>query len=101
LVEDHAIGHLEGFRFVVDPEAGHADRRLLLAAAEKHLPELLAARAQRLVQEDLAELAVEGGEVRAGGRAIARLEPGNGAARPRLVLSRELAALGSTERARL
>jgi ATP-dependent RNA helicase SUPV3L1/SUV3 len=101
LVEDHAIGHLEGFRFVVDPEAGHADRRLLLAAAEKHLPELLAARAQRLVQDELGELAIEGGEVRAGGRAIARLEAGKGAARPRLVLSRELAALGSAERARL
>jgi ATP-dependent RNA helicase SUPV3L1/SUV3 len=48
LVDDEAIGHLDGFRFVVDPLARAADRKLLLAAAERHLPGLLATRAQAL-----------------------------------------------------
>jgi ATP-dependent RNA helicase SUPV3L1/SUV3 len=37
LVEDHAIGRLDGFRFTVAADAGHADKRLLLAAAERRL----------------------------------------------------------------
>ncbi|MCY1670332.1 helicase-related protein [Novosphingobium sp. SL115] len=49
LVDDEPIGHLEGFRFVVDPLARAADRKLLLAAAERHLPGLLASRAAALV----------------------------------------------------
>lgn len=49
LVDDEPIGHLEGFRFVVDPLARAEDRKLLLAAAERHLPGLLASRANVLV----------------------------------------------------
>ncbi|MFA5969917.1 MAG: helicase-related protein [Sphingomonas sp.] len=37
LVEDHPIGRLDGFRFVVDASAAHADKKLLLAAAERRL----------------------------------------------------------------
>ena len=44
LVEGEHIGHLEGFRFVVDAQASSEDRKLMLAAAERHLPELLAER---------------------------------------------------------
>jgi ATP-dependent RNA helicase SUPV3L1/SUV3 len=101
LVEDHPIGHLEGFRFVVDPAAGHADRRLLLAAAEKHLPELLAERARALVQQRLGELTVAEREIRQGARPVARLEKGRSPTRPRIVLSKELAALGAAESRRL
>src|SRR5690606_29287794 len=93
LVEDQAIGHLEGFRFVVDAKAGHEDRKLMLAAAEKHLPSLLAQRAQQLVRDELGELTLDGGEVRSGGQIVARLEPGRTAARPRLVLAKELGRL--------
>lgn len=49
LVDDEPIGHLEGFRFVVDPLARAEDRRLLLAAAERHLPGLLGNRAKALI----------------------------------------------------
>jgi ATP-dependent RNA helicase SUPV3L1/SUV3 len=101
LVEDQAIGHLEGFRFVVDAKAGHEDRKLMLAAAEKHLPGLLAQRAQQLIKDELGELMLEAGEVRRGGQLVARLEPGRTAARPRLVLAKELGRLDPAHKARL
>jgi ATP-dependent RNA helicase SUPV3L1/SUV3 len=49
IVDDEPIGHLAGFRFVVDPLARAADRKLLLAAAERHLPGLFARRAGALI----------------------------------------------------
>jgi ATP-dependent RNA helicase SUPV3L1/SUV3 len=101
LVEDQAIGHLEGFRFVVDAEAGHEDRKLMLAAAEKHLPSLLAQRAQQLIKDELGELTLEAGEVRSGGQLVARLDVGRTAARPRLVLAKELGRLERAHRTRL
>lgn len=101
LVEDEPIGHLEGFRFVVDADASHDDRKLMLAAAEKHLPKLLAAKAEALVQDELGDLSIERGEVRRGGRVIARLERGKTASRPRLVLGKELGVLEPVHRARL
>ena len=100
-VEDQPIGHLEGFRFVVDAGGGVEDRKLMLAAAEKHLPQLLALKAQALVRDELGELAIEDGEVRRAGRPVARLERGKAAARPKLVLARELAQLDAGHRARL
>jgi len=101
LVEDQPIGHLDGFRFVVDAEASHADRKLMLAAAEKHLPQLLAMKAQALVRDELGELAIAQGEVRRAGRAIARLERGKSPGRPRLVLGKELGVLDPVHKARL
>jgi ATP-dependent RNA helicase SUPV3L1/SUV3 len=101
LVEDQPIGHLEGFRFVVDADASHTDRKLMLAAAEKHLPQLLAAKAQTLVEDELGELTIDHGEVRSGGRTIARLERGKSPSRPRLVLGKELGVLDPVHKARL
>jgi ATP-dependent RNA helicase SUPV3L1/SUV3 len=101
LVEDQPIGHLEGFRFVVDAEASLEDRKLMLAAAEKHLPQLLALKAQALIRDELGELAIEEGEVRRQGRAVARLEPGKSPSRPRLVLGKELGVLDPVHKARL
>ena len=48
LVDGEAIGALSGFRFRVDPATRHGDHKLLLAAAERHLPRLLATRATEL-----------------------------------------------------
>jgi ATP-dependent RNA helicase SUPV3L1/SUV3 len=48
LVDGEHIGSLKGFRFVVDPTVRHADRKLLLAAAERHVPALLATRTDTL-----------------------------------------------------
>ena len=100
-VEGHAIGHLDGFRFVVDAGAGQEDRRLLLAAAERHMPELLALKAARLVSEELGELALAQGRIMRGAQAVARLEPGKAITRPRVVIGKELGALDPAQRARL
>jgi len=101
LVEGEQIGHLEGFRFVVDATAGHEDRRLMLAAAEKHLPRLLADRAQALIAEQLGDIELRDGALWSHGRAIATLEPGRTPSRPRLKLARELAQLDSGQRGQL
>jgi ATP-dependent RNA helicase SUPV3L1/SUV3 len=101
MVEDQPIGHLEGFRFVVDADASVEDRKLLLAAAEKHLPQLLALKAQTLVRDELGELTIEHGEVRREGKTVARLERGRSPARPRLVLAKELGPLDPAHKARL
>ncbi|MEO6386963.1 MAG: helicase, partial [Croceibacterium sp.] len=100
-VEDQPIGHLEGFRFVVDAMASSEDRKLMLAAAEKHLPHLLALKAQALVRDELGELVIEQGEIRRDGRAIARLERGKSPSRPRVVLEKTLGLLDRAHKARL
>jgi ATP-dependent RNA helicase SUPV3L1/SUV3 len=100
-VEGEAIGHLEGFRFVVDRKAGHEDQRLMLAAAERHLPELLARRAQALLAGEVGELRIAKGAVLKGETEIAQLESGKDRTRPRLLLGKEVAGLPGAQRARL
>ncbi|MDE2562922.1 MAG: helicase [Sphingomonadales bacterium] len=93
LVEDEAIGRLEGFRFVVDPRARHADQKLLLAAAERHLAHLFARRAGALVaaaHEGDVSLALIGGIVVWNGAPVARLERGRELIEPRLRLDPSL-----------
>ena len=109
-VEGESIGRLEGFRFHVDPNAGVADRRMLLAAGEKALPALLAERAEWLLSQGLGELELSGGAIRwpgqGGGRALAEIAfPGQAGAgnfgTPRLTLTRDLALLPEASRAKL
>lgn len=105
-VEGQVIGHLEGFRFVVDADASHEDRKLMLAAAEKHLPQLLAAKAAALVASELGEL--ELGRDPAGapaamrdGQVVAQLERTREPTRWRIALAKDLAPLDPAHRARL
>lgn len=86
LVDDEPIGHLEGFRFVVDPLARAADRKLLLAAAERHLPGLLEARATELLGSATAAdgLAFGQGALRWGGITVARIERGRNLLEPQI-----------------
>ena len=100
-VEGEAIGHLDGFRFVVDGQATSEDRKLLLAAAERHLPRLLALKAEQLVAEELGDLVIANGEVRRGNQVIAALSPAKYRSAPRLELTRELTALDPARRERL
>ena len=109
-VEGESIGRLEGFRFHVDPAAGVADRRMLLAAGEKALPALLTERAEWLLSQGLAELEISGGAIRwsgqGGGRALAEIgfpgQPGAGHfGTPRLTLTRDLALLPDAAKAKL
>jgi len=105
-VEGESIGRLESFRFHVDPSAGVADRRMLLAAGEKALPALLAERAEWLLTQGVAELEISGGAIRWQGRALAEINfpghPGSGNfGTPRLTLTRDLALVPETAKAKL
>jgi ATP-dependent RNA helicase SUPV3L1/SUV3 len=100
------IGHLTGFEFRVDPSARLADKRLLLAAAERRLGDELDRRAKGLVEaEDAAfQLATEEG----GGLAVAwenhvlaRLAPGRSLLEPALRTARALDRLSAPTRAAL
>ena len=100
IVDDEPIGHLEGFRFVVDPLARASDRKLLLAAADRHLPGLFARRAATLIAAAaqpeglaLSERGVVWDDI-----VVARLEPGRSLLEPRLRLDPALDRLHQTLR---
>jgi len=104
LVEDEHIGTLDGFRFRVDPEARHADRKLLLAAAERHVPALADERARllaRTIRDGRAPLALEEGGIGWEGRPLARLAAGRGLLAPQLIADRSLDMLSPATRADL
>jgi ATP-dependent RNA helicase SUPV3L1/SUV3 len=98
LVEDHPIGRLDGFRFIVAPETRHADKKMLLAAAEKRLAGERARRGAALAAADDAALTLiaEPGAAPAiawQGLTVATLAPGATLARPRPALDRSLDCL--------
>jgi len=100
------IGHLSGFEFRVDPSARLADKRLLLAAAERRLGDELDRRARALVEaEDHAfRLTVDddgGLAVAAEGNTLARLAPGRSLLEPALRTARSLDRLSAPTRAAL
>src|SRR3954454_21410186 len=100
------IGHLSGFDFRVDPSARFADKRLLLAAAERRLGDELDRRANALVDaEDQAfQLTVEEGggvAVAWGEHVLARLAPGRSLLEPALRTARALDRLSAPTRAGL
>ena len=106
LVDGEAIGQLAGFQFTVDPSARLADRKLLLAAAERHLPGLRAARAEQLLAalgEPLAQavLSLIGATLTWAGEPIAELRSGKALLAPKLALDPALAGLDATLRLRL
>ena len=100
-VEDEVIGHLDGFRFVVDPDATVADRKMLLAAGEKALPGILAQRAENLLAAGLDELSIERGAIRWQGRTLADIAMPDDFGTPRLTFSRDIAMLGEPARSKL
>ena len=104
LVDGEAIGHLAGFRFRVDPQVRLADRKLLLAAAERHLPKLRGERAEALLGElaaGSAALTLNGPQLTWDGEPIARLEAGRGVLNPRIALDQALDGLDPDLRKRL
>ncbi|QNE05591.1 helicase-related protein [Croceicoccus marinus] len=101
LVDGEEIGRLEGFAFQVDPQARLEMRRLLLAAAEKHLPALLDKRAGELLA-DAAEsrnLAWNGAKLAWNGHDVAQLRPGRDMLGPVIVLAPGLSLLNPARRA--
>ena len=104
LVDGEAIGQLAGFQFKVDPAARLADRKLLLAAAERHLPALRAARAEQLIAvliEPVAALSLAGATLAWEDEPIAQLSPGKALLTPKLALDPVLAGLEPDLRRRL
>jgi len=97
LVDGEAIGVLAGFRFRVDPAARLADHKLLLAAAERHLPTLLAERARKLASAlgagEAVKLVLSGSNLAWEGERIARLQPGKSLLAPGLILEPALSGL--------
>ena len=100
------IGHLAGFEFSVDPNARHADKRMLLAAAERRLGDELDRRAKALLDapDNAFSLVVEEG----GGLAIswenhilARLAAGRSLLEPAVRTVRALDRLSASRRAEL
>ncbi|NKJ00076.1 helicase-related protein [Novosphingobium sp. SG707] len=87
LVEGEKIGTLSGFAFRVDPSARHEDARLLQAAAEKHLPDLLARRAGELIaalNAGEADVEMQGESIVWHGHPLARIARGRALLTPTL-----------------
>jgi ATP-dependent RNA helicase SUPV3L1/SUV3 len=100
------IGHLTGFEFRVDPSARLADKRLLLAAAERRLGDELDRRAKALVEAEdhIFQLTVEdtgGLAVAWKGHVLARLAPGRSLLEPAVRTARALDRLSAPTRAAL
>jgi ATP-dependent RNA helicase SUPV3L1/SUV3 len=57
-VDDEQIGELDGFGFKVDPAARVGERKLLLAAAERHLTKYLKDKARALVMAEEQEFSL-------------------------------------------
>ncbi|MBX7541505.1 helicase-related protein [Qipengyuania sphaerica] len=93
LVEDEALGKVEGFRFSVDPAATHEDRKMMLAAAEKALPRILGEKAEALAASDMADVQLTKGAIRWNGQMLAKLQPREGQFKPAIEPSREVAVL--------
>ena len=100
-VEDEALGHVEGFRFKVDAAANHADRKMLLSAAEKALPRILGERAEALAASDLADIELARGAIRWNGHMLAKLKQRDDQVKPELEPANELAMLPDRARASL
>ena len=94
-VGTYAIGRLHGFAFEVDPAARHADRKMLLAAADRKLAGEYEKRAAALVADtdEHFTLRSEAGQPVAilwRGHEVARLGPGKNLLSPRLLLDRRI-----------
>jgi len=94
-VGTYAIGRLQGFAFEVDPAARHADRKMLLATAERRLGHEFERRAAALVadSDDHFTLRAEAGQPVAilwRGHEVARLGPGKNLLSPRVILDRRI-----------
>ena len=96
-VDSEPLGSLDGFVFRVDSAVRAADRKLLLAAATRHLPALLAERGNRLLDElavDPAAVTLEGPDKLCWrGHPLARLGRGRSLLAPRLTLDPALDTL--------
>lgn len=100
-VDGEPIGRLEGFHFHVGPDAKLADRKMLLAAAERHIGALLAVRAKALVDDEDKAFTLSDdvlGGICWQGIIIARWQRGGKMLSPSIVLDRSLESLDQQNR---
>lgn len=97
-VEDEPIGTIEGFRFTVDQAANHADRKMLLSAAEKALPRILGTKARALIDSGCEGLEIAKGAIWQDRQKIAIIETGSAPSQMKVVPSQDLALLNGTDR---
>jgi ATP-dependent RNA helicase SUPV3L1/SUV3 len=113
-VEEHPLGKLEGFRFTVQPDARAADKRMLLAAAEKRLASEYRKRGAALIEakdtdltlsaarpepvQGQAPAAASGRTILWSGTPVASLRPGANLVRPKIVPDRALDVLDAQAR---
>ncbi len=103
-VGTYPIGRLHGFHFEVDPAARHADRKMLLATAERRLVGEYEKRAATLAKDEDAHFALR---TQAGspvailwrGHEVARLGPGKNLLSPRIILDRRIDPVSERGRA--
>ena len=103
-VDREPIGVLAGFRFRIDPATRLADRKMLLAAAERHLPALRAARAEQLIAalgESHSAVSLTGSSLVWECEPVAQLVSGRTLLAPRLALDPALAGVELRLRQRL
>lgn len=103
-VDGEHIGTLSAFRFRVDPQTRHDDHKLLLAAAERHLPALLGVRADALSQaitDRTAELELTSGHIRFAGIVVARVAKGRKLLEPKLIPDTTLEQVPAAAREKL
>ncbi len=105
-VEDEPIGKLNGFRFAADPSARASEKRLLLAAAERHLPAEFSRRAAALVAsaDSAFELVFNGTlppAITWNGARVASLHAGRDTLNPRVEVDADVAAKRPEDRARI
>ncbi len=103
LVEGEAIGTLDGFTFAADPAARAGEKRMLLAAAERHLPREFARRCAALVAAPDAEfaLAFDGiapPRILWRGSRVGKLSTGRDALNPRVETDRALEVVPFADR---
>ena len=85
VVEGHAIGRLDGFRFAPAATASGSEAKALGAAAQKALAGEIESRATRLSQgADSQFVLAAGGTIRWVGEAVAKLTAGDNILRPRV-----------------
>ncbi|MEO8722563.1 MAG: helicase-related protein [Sphingobium sp.] len=105
-VDGEAIGHLDGFRFVVDPKARGNDRKMLLAAAERRLGKIVSVKAEELIAAPDADISLDAapGAVPAlvwQGIKVATLGAGPGLLQAELRIDKALADLGQETHKRI
>jgi ATP-dependent RNA helicase SUPV3L1/SUV3 len=105
-VDGTGIGMLNGFDFSVDPAARHAEKRMVMAAAERTLVQEFGRRAKALAEDTASgfTLHVAGAAVPAikwRDQLVAGLSAGRHMLAPRLVLARGPDALALADKARI